>query len=363
MKRIALIIALLLVAFLAIQAQTIKKLAAPAPSQPATAASAAAAAISRIAVPAGAIRLENDSSQVVFYLVLGMKSAELNQLLAQPKQVLERLKAGRDSLAYLPARTVRPAIAVSETEQLVLGFSTESGASAWRVWYLRIPAKGLRPAPPIFMVSLARELADASGLPLSLNTFDFELPALSVRIDGRFVDWLKYDDLPSWSERNPPSVQRQQGSDTATIKLADSQSWAKAGTDLEHFRLVRNQSELLLMVSSRSLMSRGLSVLLRLYDASGQNTNRYTLEIPVDGTSGPALAWDQSKPDPKVVGDFATADYYLEARFRLADLPAEVQKLLGQESFCELSCGFSQPGQYEEFYYGRFPVSSIIKVE
>ena len=246
----------------------------------------------------------------------------------------------------------------------MLGFAVESGASAWKVWYLRVPTKGLRPVPPVFVVSQSRTLADATGQPLDLKTVDFELPASPVRIDGRFVDWLKYEDLLSWSERNPPAgAVRQADGKSANINLANAQFWAKAGTDLEHFRMIRSKTELLVMVSSRSLMSRGLSGLLRLYESPTAKNPSAVLEIPLDAATGLTLAWETGKADPRVVGDFATADYYLEARFRLEDLPANLSALQGKDWQVELSTSFSQPGQSEEFFLGRFPAGSIRLVE
>jgi hypothetical protein len=356
-------------------AQTPKKNSGAAPSGGDSAASqaatpaanpltAAAPAGRPAPVPLGAIRLENDSANLVYYAVLPFKSAELNQLLAQPRQVLERLKQSAASLAYLPPRTVAPAIPANEQEQLVLGFAVESGANAWKVWYLRVPTKGLRPTPPVFSLSQARGLSDGAGLPLDLSSIDFQLPATPVRIDGRFVDWLKFDDLMSWSERNPPfAASRQQDGTVTPIKVADGQSWAKGGTDLEHFKMIRTSSELLVMVSARSLMSKGFSCLLRCYESPAARNPAVVLEIPVESATGPVLAWEAGKAEPRVAGDFATADYYLEARFRLADLGAGLAKLSAKDWQIELSSAFSQPGMSEEFFHGRFAASQIRLVE
>jgi hypothetical protein len=363
MKRTALSLVLILALAGLLSAQTVKKNApAAAPAASAAPASAASAAGTRIAVPAGAIRLENDSANLVFYTVLGMKSADLNQLLSQPQAVLEKVRNPASPLSYLPARTVMPAITVGDTEQLVLGYSLVPSASAWQLWYLRVPTKGLRPSPAVFSVSLARGLTDAAGQALSLSTVDYNPPAMPIRVDGRFIDWLKYDDVLSWSERNPPSaIVRQEGSVAARLNLGQSQFWAKGGTDLEHFRAIRSGGELLVMVSARSLMTKGLSYLLRFYEpvAGAPSRNRFLLEIPVDAATGPVLAWEDGKADPRVAGDFATADYYLEARFRLSDLPAGLPPLLGKECQVEVAATYSQPGQSEEFTYGRFPSAAI----
>jgi hypothetical protein len=256
-----------------------------------------------------------------------------------------------------------PAISVGDTEQLVLGYSLVPSASSWQVWYLRVPTKGLRPNPAVFSVSLARGLTDAAGQPLSLSTVDYSPPAMPIRVDGRFIDWLKYDDLLSWSDRNPPAaIVRQEGSAAAYLSLGQSQFWAKGGTDLEHFRMAKGTGELLVMVSAKSLMTKGLSYLLRFYEpvAGAPSKNRFLLEIPVDAATGPALAWEDGKADPKVAGDFATADYYLEARFRLADLPPALAALLGKDCQIEVAASYSQPGQSEEFTYGRFPSTAIL---
>jgi hypothetical protein len=127
--------------------------------------------------------------------------------------------------------------------------------------------------------------------------------------------------------------------------------------------MVRSKTELLVMVSARSLMSKGLSLLFRLYDSAAATKPSLVLEIPVDFATGPVLAWENGKSEPKVAGDFATADYYLEARFRLADLPASVGKLLGKDWQIEVSSAFNQPGLSEEFFQGRFPASQIRTVE
>lgn len=312
------------------------------------------------ALSASLIRLENDSNQLVFYTVIPLKTGELAGLLGNSKLAIERLRALTDKLEYLAASTVAPAIAISDSEQLIIGFALEAGTSAYPMWYASIPGKTER-TENIYQLSRVKPLLDEQQQPAFIRPMDFDLPATAIRIDGRFVDWLKFQDTLSWPLQSQPLKITRQSDGIENISLENALSFQRGGTDVEHVRMIRTANDLMVMVSSHSVMSKGLSYLFRLYANNQEKTNRFTLEIPIDGQGGPVLLWTSGKKEPQILGNFAIADYYVEARFSLKTLPAGLSKLFASDWIIELSSAWSDSSMSEEYFWGRFPASTIVK--
>lgn len=361
MKRAVLILAALCLA-VGLSAEGGKKL-----SNSAVGAGPAPAERGGVAAPglgAGSCRLENDGDSLAFYALFALKPGELNGLLAQPRAVVDRLVAQADRLDYLAAGTVAPALAVGDAEQLVVGFTVRAGSAAYPLWYLTVPPKPKRGGQgTILQLSAAKPLPGPGG-GLSLKPSDIDLPAAGVRIDGRFVDWLKYPDLLSFPVASLPQrvVQSGEGGSRA-VPVEQSLSYSKAGTDVEHVRMARSGDDLMVMVSSHSVMGKGLSYLFRLYANDQESANRYALEIPVEDKGGPVLFWTAGRKEAQIVGNYAAADYYVEARFKLKSLPPALAKLFAGDWFFEVSSAWSDAAVSEEYYWGRVAASAVPKAD
>lgn len=302
------------------------------------------------------LRLENDTDSLVYYSTISA-SNPLDPATLGSADVRALVEAGPERFSYLPARAVDQGYPLPQGGGWLLLLQAQ-GAYFAPLW-LKLPSASSVPAGTDAYISFlgAKPMVDASGKVLLISSLDLALPSGGIKIDGRFVDWLPVPEVLTSRNGAVIAVHRSDRNGTLAIKPQDAMSRAKAGTDLELVKVESDTNAYYLMISSRSAMIRGLSVLIKA-SASGAASAAFSLEIPVADLGGPVLLWPQTTPptaDPRLVGDFAQIGLFLEARIMKHELSPEQAKVFADpKSRFAVSTSWSDGSFAEEWSYGSF---------
>lgn len=261
--------------------------------------------------------------------------------------------------------------------------------------------------PMAYLVSESVLTPAASGSAyLAFSSFELPGNTRPVRIDRRFVDWLSIADLRRYSQRYNPLVVVQRTAESAQqIDIGESSLWEHGGSRIERVKMLITGGKLNIMVSSFGSVSRGVRYVFRYFDggsapgtngasvsgqlgattnsttgATGTNaatsgsgalagsgtnttaspTNIFTLEIPVLGIGGPVYLWVAGQAEPLVVGQYAAANFSVEAEIDMKKvLDSTGLRAWAKGAELELSSAVAEPGIHEEFFYGQIPFAEI----
>ncbi len=183
------------------------------------------------------------------------------------------------------------------------------------------------------------------------------LPDSPIVIDGSFADWEPYPAVAVFPPTAAPeqfTVQDKEG--VRNLPIGNSADWGRAGTQLLTVKALWRTEALYLYASATCPMEPGLSLFLYLFEnRTSAEPNRYTIEIPISGTSGGGnvLLWERGVKEPAAIGVFRNSGSALEASIDFSALPEELRANLFDRYSIDLKTDYHDTarGLYEEFYF------------
>jgi hypothetical protein len=132
--------------------------------------------------------------------------------------------------------------------------------------------------------------------------------------------------------------------------------WRKGGTELEGLKLALTSTSLYVGFDASRPMVEGLSLFVYVYPERPRRVAALTLEVPVVEPSGPILLWQRNADEPVVAGYYTVADFFLEGRIFLEELPRPESP---DEVTMDISTTFFGSGVLEEFEYGTIYLRDV----
>lgn len=257
--------------------------------------------------------------------------------------------------------------------------------------YLQVPANGILPLPqdqdlvgfaftrgsfqlPTLRVSAmetaARLVPGADGrryLPLDVTDLDTdrivspsafsELLSLP-RVDNQYFEWVAREPRVARGRRRAPlGVYADFGDGREQIALGDSLLWERGGTDIEWIKGDTIAGALYIAASAYTPIARGTAFFLYLYPESATRPSG-TLELPVGADANFVLLWLPGRPEPAVVGNLTSTEFFFEAQIWLDRLESRMGEATSDLTV-EISSASSAAGIWEEFVLARDPFSVL----
>ncbi len=292
------------------------------------------------------LRLENDTQQAIVYAVIKSPPAEIEARLLEPSRLFFSLQKDWDHLA---SSTFNPCISTENEEILVLGISLDP-SGIWPVWYLRLNKAAYQGSLGKLSVSKAKPFLK-DRISVTLDSRELDLNYFKARVDGRYIEWLKYNDTLRFS-RNSLPIKIFQTNQSATVQIAATQArWLrKAGTDLERLVFVKDGNNLYLMAGSFSPFDKGFGLLLRVYgnDPTVGVQSQMIIDLRIAGPFGAIFLYPGQGQKTRIVGEYAWNGYYVEGRIRL-DFLTDAQKTALLSGLVEVASSQSDGIMSEEF--------------
>ncbi len=297
------------------------------------------------------LTIQNKSDGVFYFVLDRAAQSDLQALKDTPQAIAQYILSHQNALAYLPPGGVEPDLDAGPGPLAVLGFFVHPGDPTYPVTAVFVSAADTSSS---FSVDENRREATAN---VSVRAIDVTLGSEPVLIDNRYLDWLKVPTMARYPDYYVPRrFIREQGGNREEEPIESSLYWKKGGTQIQYFKAVRSGSYLYLLFSSASELSPGLSYMLYLYRDRTSGAGKYTVEIPVDGQAGLVVLWENGANRPKVIGDFVHSTFFIEARIRLDQLPAD---LATTGWSIDLATLMRDAGLIEEFYFSTLFVRDI----
>jgi len=304
-----------------------------------------------------AITIQNGEGAVFYYLVRSGSESDLKSLAANPEDIVQYLLANQESLSYIPPNGFEPNVDTGGKAAAVLGFFARPGDSRYPVSAIYVSAANAE--APFTVGASTLVTSRSTGGELTVDSLAVYPSSEPVVIDNRYLDWLRIPDLARFRDSYVPSTYVQvQNASRRELPISDSLFWSTGGSQIDHFKAIRSDRYLYLLMSSTTELSSGLSYIFYLYGDRRTGSGDYTIEIPVDRPSGIVALWKKGSSTPEVVGDFVHSRYLLEARIRLDSLPAVLNDT-GVSA--DLATVIHDSGLTEEFYFGTLFVRNIPK--
>jgi len=304
-----------------------------------------------------AITIQNGEGAVFYYLIKTGSESDLKALAANPDIIVHYLLANQESLSYIPPNGFQSNVETGGKPAAVLGFFARPGASSYPVSAVYVSAANAESPFTVGADTLVK--SRATGGELTVDSLSIYPSSEPVVIDNRYLDWLRIPDLARFRDSYVPRTYVQvQNASRRELPIADSLFWSTGGSQIDHFKAIRSDKYVYLLLSSTTELSSGLSYIFYLYGDRGSGSGEYTIEIPVDRASGIVALWRKGSSTPKAIGDFVHTRFLLEARIRLDSLPAVLNDA---GASADLATLIQDSGLTEEFYFGTLFVRNIPK--
>ncbi|AHC15295.1 hypothetical protein [Salinispira pacifica] len=199
---------------------------------------------------------------------------------------------------------------------------------------------------------------------MTVSSMDDALPGIgSQKIDGRVVDWIQVPDTLRFPAAVTPRRIRRESPGTNTgIPPEDSLFLSRGGTGLDRVKFISDDLGLYGMFTTHQQIVDGMSFIMYFYaDRSGRDSNIYTIEVPVAGSSGHVVLWGQDG-SVEIAGSYQRGEFFLEFQITRELLPGQITRSLqgnGQGSF-DISTGFTDGQVYEEFMFSSISAVDLI---
>jgi len=209
----------------------------------------------------------------------------------------------------------------------------------------------------------------AAGQVLRVTDSDFT-PGVSIdpadvadtisgpRLDNQYLDWLSVEPLFAIARgRTPLGSFVNSGTGREAVAPSQAFSWRRAGTDLEWLKTAVVGEDLFVSATAYSRFAPTTTLNLFFY-GSGEYPVA-TVEIPLGETTGYCVLWLPTNPEPAVVGNAVSSEFFVEAQVWL-DLFLSMVPEFDDVSIIEIGTASSAPGMWEEFVLARIPVERVI---
>jgi hypothetical protein len=183
----------------------------------------------------------------------------------------------------------------------------------------------------------------------------------TVRIDNRYLDWLKVPDLAKFAAAYSPEVfSRESGGRQETLKITESLFWKKGGTGVDTLKVLLEGNRIFFMISGTGEMAEGLSYFFYIFNSRSENgAQRLTVEIPIHRLSGPVFLWDPENTEPLYIGTYVRSAFLLEAGVDLDRIPEKIRDQNWTDLSVDFTSCFFNAGHAEEFYFTTFSETDV----
>ncbi|TVR34535.1 MAG: hypothetical protein EA404_02460 [Spirochaetaceae bacterium] len=303
---------------------------------------------------ADTVTLQNDEDAPFFFTVVQRQSDAYERLTASLAGALAILRDTAELEQMVPPGGVSPLLGSRHNAYLV-GVFVRPGQPAYPVAAVEVDSHA-----GTIVISRKHVLLDEAGQQLSIRPWHARIGDEPIILDNRYLDWEPHLPLVRFAQPIQPAefvLQTEDGRDR--VALSRSHFWGRGGTQLDTVKAVAGKRAVYLKLSSHSQLTPGMSLFLFFYRDGRQPSARYTVEIPITDGSGWVLLWTEGSDEPRVIGNYVSDRFLLEAQMRYDLVP---QAILGQRlpnAFADIATGFSGAGRHEEFYHARIYLSSI----
>jgi hypothetical protein len=188
-----------------------------------------------------------------------------------------------------------------------------------------------------------------------------------LRIDNNYEDW---EEIPAFisfpADQSLSSFTREQyGADFEVLPITNAQHWRQGGTSLNQIKVVNEEAQIYLYVSTYSVISPNLSIYLYFHSEGDLSRlgaeNRFTMELVPARAEEPGLVvlWEKER-GPELAGELVSGNFFLEARIDKDKLKGML-RVQPRPDFFDLTTSFfdRQELAYEEFYLTSVPLNAI----
>ncbi len=303
---------------------------------------------------ADTVTLQNDEDAAFFFTVVQRDSEAYGRLTASLAGALAILRETAELEQMVPAAGVSPLPGTRHSAYLV-GVFVRPGQPAYPVAAVEVDSHA-----GTIVISRKHVLHDETGQQLTVRPWNARIGDEPIILDNRYLDWEPHLPLVRFAQPIEPAqfiLQTDEGRER--VALSRAHFWGRGGTQLDTVKAVAGERAVYLKLSSHSQLTPGMSLFLFFYQDRLQSSARYTVEIPITDGSGWVLLWTDGSDEPRVIGNYVSDRFVLEAQMRYDLIP---QAILGQRldnAFADIATGFSGAGRHEEFYHARIYLSSI----
>lgn len=309
----------------------------------------------------GSAGIVNTTRGTAYIISLPTDSRQYQSLQDSPLDLPGLIRQNSGQVISIPSGGISRMVPSYRQESLITGYLHRSGSLRHPLILMRIPADS---AGRIFQLDDSSFVRDESGGVVTVSSMDDALPGIgSQKIDGRVVDWIQVPDTLRFPAAVTPRRIRRESPGTNTgIPPEDSLFLSRGGTGLDRVKFISDDLGLYGMFTTHQQIVDGMSFIMYFYaDRSGRDSNIYTIEVPVAGSSGHVVLWGQDG-SVEIAGSYQRGEFFLEFQITRELLPGQITRSLqgnGQGSF-DISTGFTDGQVYEEFMFSSISAVDLI---
>ena len=311
-------------------------------------------AVGLFPLAADTVTLQNDEDAAFFFTVVQHESDAYERLTASLSGALAILRDSAELEQMVPPGGVSPLLNIRHNAYLV-GLFVQPGQPAYPVAAVQVDSRA-----GTIVISRNQVLHDDAGQQLTVRPWNAPIGDEPIILDNRYLDWEPHLPLVRFAQPiEPAQFILQTGEGRDRVALSRSHFWGRGGTQLDTVKAVAGKRAVYLKLSSHSQLTPGMSLFLFFYQDRRQASAGYTVEIPITDASGWVLLWTEGSDEPRVIGNYVSDRFVLEAQLRYDLIPQAILGLRLDNAFADIATGFSGAGRHEEFYHARIYLSSI----